>query len=292
MAAMEEVAIIGSGIMGAGIAQVMSTAGLRVLMYDISDDFLSKAMGDVKGSLGRMVKKKSLSQSDADAILGRIKTIAGSDYSALSGADLILEVVPEQIAIKEKVWKALCAVAKPTAVLATNTSSISITKINGLIPAEMQPRFAGFHFFNPVPVMKLVEVIRGLQTSDATVETLMQLGKRIGKTPVPCLDSPGFVCNRILVPMINEAIFAVFEGVATPADIDQVMKLGANHPMGPLALADMIGLDTILSVMEVMHREFGDPKYRACPLLRKMVDAKHLGRKTGKGFYDYKQSKL
>jgi len=292
ISAMEEVAIIGSGIMGAGIAQVMSAAGMRVLMYDISDEFLAKAMGEVKGSLERMVKKKSVSQSDADGILNRIKTIAGSDYSALSNADLVLEVVPEQMPIKEKVWKALCAKAKPTAVLASNTSSISITKINGLIPSERQPHFAGFHFFNPVPVMKLVEVIRGLQTSDATVEKLMQLGKRIGKTPVPCLDSPGFVCNRILVPMINEAIFAVFEGVATPADIDQVMKLGANHPMGPLALADMIGLDTILSVMEVMHREFGDDKYRACPLLRKMVDAKHLGRKTGKGFYDYKKSKL
>jgi len=289
---MEEVAIIGSGIMGAGIAQVMSTAGIRVLMYDMNDEILAKAMGEVKGSLDRMVKKKSVSQGDADGILGRIRTIAGSDYSGLKNADLVLEVVPERMEIKEKVWGALCAAAKPTAVLASNTSSISITKINGILPAERQEHFAGFHFFNPVPVMKLVEVIRGLQTSDATVEKLTQLTKRIGKTPVPCTDSPGFVCNRILVPMINEAIFTVFEGVATPADIDSVMKLGANHPMGPLALADMIGLDTILSVCEVLHREFGDDKYRPCPLLRKMVDAKHLGRKTGRGFYDYRKSKL
>lgn len=289
---MEEVAIIGSGIMGAGIAQVMSIAGIRVLMYDMNDEILAKAMNEVKGSLDRMVKKKSVSQGDADGILGRIRTIAGSDYSGLKGADLILEVVPERMEIKEKVWGALCAAAKPTAVLASNTSSISITKINGILPAERQEHFAGFHFFNPVPVMKLVEVIRGLQTSDATVEKLTQLTKRIGKTPVPCTDSPGFVCNRILVPMINEAIFTVFEGVATPADIDSVMKLGANHPMGPLALADMIGLDTILSVCEVLHREFGDDKYRPCPLLRKMVDAKHLGRKTGCGFYDYRKSKL
>jgi len=292
MAAMEEVAIIGSGIMGAGIAQVMSTAGIRVLMYDMNDEILAKAMGEVKGSLDRMVKKKSVSQGDADGILGRIRTIAGSDYSGLKNADLVLEVVPERMEIKEKVWGALCAAAKPTAVLASNTSSISITKINGILPAERQEHFAGFHFFNPVPVMKLVEVIRGLQTSDATVEKLTQLTKRIGKTPVPCTDSPGFVCNRILVPMINEAIFTVLEGVATPADIDSVMKLGANHPMGPLALADMIGLDTILSVCEVLHREFGDDKYRPCPLLRKMVDAKHLGRKTGRGFYDYRKSKL
>lgn len=292
MAAMEEVAIIGSGIMGAGIAQVMSTAGIRVLLYDMNDEILAKAMAEVKGSLDRMVKKKSVSQGDADGILGRIRAIAGSDYSGLKGADLVLEVVPERMEIKEKVWGSLCAAAKPTAVLASNTSSISITKINGILPAERQEHFAGFHFFNPVPVMKLVEVIRGLQTSDATVEKLTQLAKRIGKTPVPCTDSPGFVCNRILVPMINEAIFTVFEGVATPADIDSVMKLGANHPMGPLALADMIGLDTILSVCEVLHREFGDDKYRPCPLLRKMVDAKHLGRKTGRGFYDYRKSKL
>jgi len=292
MAAMQEVAIVGSGIMGGGIAQVMASAGLDVLLYDVSDNLLAKSMADIKGSLGRMVKKKSLSQADADATLARVKTFAGSDYKGLANADLIIEVVPEKFEIKEKVWKALCAAAKPSAVLASNTSSISITKICGVLPAERQENFAGFHFFNPVPLMKLVEVIRGLQTSEATMEKLVQLGKKIGKTPVPCIDAPGFVCNRILVPMINEAIFAVFEGVATPPDIDQVMKLGANHPMGPLALADMIGLDTILSVLEVMHRETGDQKYRPCPLLRKMVDAKHLGRKSGRGFHDYRKSKM
>lgn len=290
---MDEIAIVGSGIMGGGIAQVMAAAGMRVLLYDVSDALLDKSMAEIKGNLARDVKKKAKSQADADAILGKIKCIASTkDYSALAGSDLVLEVVPEKIEIKEAVWKGLCAAAKKTAVLATNTSSISITKICGLLPPERQENFAGFHFFNPVPVMKLVEVIKGLQTSDATIEKLIQLGKKIGKTPVPCIDSPGFVCNRILIPMVNEAIFTVFEGVATPADIDQVMKLGANHPMGPLALADLVGLDTVLSVCEVMHREFGDDKYRPCPLLRKMVDAKHLGRKSGKGFYDYKASKL
>jgi 3-hydroxybutyryl-CoA dehydrogenase len=289
---MEEVAVVGSGIMGGGIAQVMAAAGVRVLLYDVSEELLAKAMLDMKGSLERMVKKNNISQGEAENIFNRVKTVAGSDYKDLANSDLVLEVVPERIEIKQKVWTALCAVAKPSAVLASNTSSISITKINGLLPVERQEHFAGFHFFNPVPMMKLVEVIRGLQTSDSTMEKLIQLAKKIGKTPVPCIDSPGFVCNRILIPMVNEAIFTVFEGVATPADIDQVMKLGANHPMGPLALADMIGLDTILSVCEVMHREFGDDKYRPCPLLRKMVDAKHLGRKTGRGFYDYKTSKL
>jgi len=286
---MEEVAVLGSGIMGAGIAQTMAAAGIRVLLVDVSEQFLTKAMKDISGSLNRMVKKKSLSEEDARQIVGRIQTVstAGNDYSKLSQADLILEVVPEKIEIKEKVLVAAAACAKSSAIIASNTSSISITKCASLVPAERAAKFAGLHFFNPVPLMKLVEVIRGLQTSDETVEALTALCKKIGKVPVPCIDSPGFVCNRILVPMINEAIFAVFEGVATPADIDSVMKLGANHPMGPLSLADMIGLDTILSVMEVLHREFGDDKYRPCPLLRKMVDAKQLGRKTGKGFFNY-----
>jgi len=249
-------------------------------------------MKDIESSLQRMVKKKSISEADAQAVLGRIKTFSGSDYAPLANADFILEVVPEKIEIKQSIFNSVCAVAKKSALIASNTSSISITKLAACVPTERQEHFAGLHFFNPVPVMKLVEVIQGLQTSTATLERLIQFTKQIGKTPVPCLDSPGFVCNRILVPMINEAAFVVFENVATPADIDQVIKLGANHPMGPLALADMIGLDTILSVMEVLHREFGDDKYRPCPLFRKMVDAKYLGRKTGRGFYDYSKSKL
>lgn len=292
MTSIKEVAILGSGIMGGGIAQTFAAAGVNVILFDVSDDLLQKSMKDIEGSLQRMVKKNTISDNDAKGMLGRIKLVAGSDYSALASSDMVLEVVPERMEIKQAVLGAVCKVAKASAIIATNTSSMSITKLAALVPEERQEQFAGLHFFNPVPVMKLVEVIRGLQTSDATVDKLMQLTKHIGKTPVPCLDSPGFVCNRILVPMINEAIYAVFEGVAAPADIDQVMKLGANHPMGPLALADMIGLDTILSVMEVLHSQFGEDKYRPCPLLRKMVDAKHLGRKTGKGFYDYKKSKL
>lgn len=291
MAAIQEAAVLGSGIMGGGIAQTMAAAGVHVRLFDVSDELLSKSMQDIKGSLQRQVKKKSISEEEMGKILARIVPTTG-DYSQLSNADLILEVVPERVELKEKVFAAVCKSAKPSAIIATNTSSISVTKIAGLIPVERQAKFAGLHFFNPVPVMKLVEVIRGLQTNDETIEQLIEFSKRLGKTPVPCIDAPGFVCNRILVPMINEAAFAVFEGVAKPADIDQVMKLGANHPMGPLALADMIGLDTILSVMEVLHREFGDDKYRACPLIRKLVDAKRLGRKTGRGFYEYPASKL
>jgi len=292
MASIQEVAVLGSGIMGGGIAQTMAVAGLRVVMFDVSADLLNKSLKDVKSSLQRTVKKKVMTDADATAALDRIATVVGSDYSKLANADLIVEVVPERFELKERVLHAVCVSAKPSAIIASNTSSISITKLAACVPEERQERFAGLHFFNPVPVMKLIEVIRAVQTSDATIDALIELSKKLGKTPVPCIDSPGFVCNRILVPMINEAAYAVFEGVAKPAGIDQVMKLGANHPMGPLTLADMIGLDTILSVMEVLHREFGEDKYRPCPLIRKMVAAKRLGRKTGEGFFSYRTSKL
>lgn len=284
---MDEVAVVGSGIMGNGIAQTMAAAGLRVQLFDLTEELLGKALKDIEGSLNRMVKKGDLTAQAAQETLGRIKPSLSTDFSPVATADIVLEVVPEKFEIKSTVLQAICAKAKPNAVIASNTSSISITKMGGVIPAERSPNFAGMHFFNPVPVMKLVEVIKGLKTSDETIAKLTELGKKIGKTPVPCIDSPGFMVNRILVPQINEAIFAVHEGVAKPADIDQGMKLGANHPMGPLQLADLIGLDTILSVLEVMHHELGEDKYRPCPLLRKMVDAKQLGRKTGQGFFSY-----
>eukprot|EP00747_Dinoflagellata_sp_TGD_P181909 gnl/TRDRNA2_/TRDRNA2_35914_c0_seq1.p1 gnl/TRDRNA2_/TRDRNA2_35914_c0~~gnl/TRDRNA2_/TRDRNA2_35914_c0_seq1.p1 ORF type:complete len:311 (-),score=84.18 gnl/TRDRNA2_/TRDRNA2_35914_c0_seq1:104-913(-) len=269
----------------------MAAAGLRVILVDISDEILAKAMAGIKESLDRMASKKTITADAARDTLARIKPVTG-DYTQLKNTDLILEAVPEKLELKQKVFMEVCKNAKPSAIIASNTSSISMTKLAAMVPMERRDKFAGLHFFNPVPVMKLVEVIKGLETSDATAEKLMQLCKVIGKTAVPCIDSPGFVCNRILVPMVNEAIFAVFEGVAKPAEIDSVMKLGANHPMGPLQLADMIGLDTILSVTEVLHREFGEDKYRPCPLLRKMVDAGRLGRKTGRGFYDYGKAKL
>jgi 3-hydroxybutyryl-CoA dehydrogenase len=291
MSSINEVAVIGSGIMGNGIAQTFAASGFQVKLFDLNEEILGRAMKEISGSLGRLVKKKTLTEDGAKEVLGRISTVAGGDYAELSSSDLLIDVVPEKLEIKEAVLKKAAAKAKASAIITSNTSSISITKLAAFVPKEQQERFAGLHFFNPVPVMKLVEVIRGLQTSDATNEALLSVCKRINKTGVPCIDAPGFVCNRVLVPMINEAIFAVFEGVAKPAEVDQVLKLGANHPMGPLSLADMIGLDTILSVMEVMHKEMGDDKYRPCPLLRQKVYAGHLGRKTGKGFFDY-SSKL
>jgi len=287
-----QVGIIGAGILGAGIAQVMAAAGMDVLLIDISEAVLAKGIKEVSSSLGRLVKKGKLPEEEMKATMARIKPTI--DYQDLKDADLVVEVVSEKIELKQKILGLVHKVAKPDAIIASNTSSISITKLAAIAGEGRASNFVGMHFFNPVPVMKLVEVIRGLQTSDHAFEAVQAcVGKLKGKQAVPCVDSPGFVCNRILVPMVNEAAFALFESVATPADIDRVMKLGANHPMGPLRLADMIGLDTILSVTEVLYTEFGDPKYRPCPLIRKMVDAGHLGQKTGRGFYDYSQkSKL
>lgn len=277
--------------MGGGISQVLASAGIKVLLYDISEELLRGSIGAVQQSLARLVKKSKLSSQEAADTLSRIEGQVDPTYAAAATADIIIEVVPERIEIKTAVLKAIDAVAKPEAIIASNTSSISITKLAGLVSPARAGNVVGLHFFNPVPVMKLVEVITGLSTTEATADRMVALCGVIGKTAVRCLDSPGFVCNRLLCPMINEAAFAVFEGVAEPAAVDQVMQLGANHPMGPLRLADMIGIDTILSVMEVLHHELGDPKYRPCPLLRKMVDGNRLGRKTGRGFYAY-DSKL
>jgi 3-hydroxybutyryl-CoA dehydrogenase len=290
----ELVAVIGAGQMGLGVAQVLACSGVSVLLFDVSVDVLDKGIASIEAGLARLASRKKMTEKAAADAIALIDSVvsADGDYSRLADADLVIEAVPELMPLKEKVLSAIVAHAGPRAIIASNTSSISMTALAAVVPAERRPTFAGLHFFNPVPVMSLVEVIKGLETSDRTVSALLELCTRMGKQGVECLDSPGFVVNRLLVPMLNEAIFAVFEGVASPSDIDRCMKLGANHPMGPLALCDMIGLDTILSVMEVLHREFGDDKYRACPLLRKMVAAGRLGRKAGRGFYDYSGAKL
>jgi len=275
--------VIGAGTMGNGIAQVAARAGFDVVMRDVSDDFLARGMTAIDKSLQRDVDKERLSGTEKQAIVGRIRTT--TDLSSLSDAFIVVEAVTEDVAVKTEVFRALDQITKADAILASNTSSISITKLGA---ATRKPdKVIGMHFMNPVPVMKLVEVIRGAATSDATYEKVRELSEKLGKTPLECQDYPGFISNRVLMPMINEAIFALHEGVATRESIDGIMKMGMNHPMGPLTLADFIGLDVCLAIMNVLHEGFGDSKYRPCPLLKRYVDAGWLGRKTGRGFYEY-----
>ena len=277
------VGVIGAGTMGNGIAQACAVAGVDVVMVDISEAAVQKGLATVASSLDRLIKKEKITSADKEAALARIRT--STRYDDLKSAQLIIEAATENYELKLKILKQVDAVAGAEVLIASNTSSISITK---LAAATSRPdHFIGMHFFNPVPLMALVELIRGLQTSDATHDAVKALALRLGKSPITVKNAPGFVVNRILVPMINEAFFVLAEGLATPEDIDAGMKLGCNQPIGPLALADMIGLDVCLAVMEVYLQEFGDSKYRACPLLKELVAAGHLGRKTGRGVYGY-----
>ncbi len=281
--AIQTVGIIGAGTMGNGIAQACAVSGIDVVMVDISEAAVQKGVATVSGSLDRLIKKEKLTEAEKTAALARIKT--STDYAALKGAQLVIEAATENYELKVKILKQLDALLDADVIVATNTSSISITQLAAV--TGRADKFIGMHFFNPVPMMALVEIIVGLQTSDETHATVKELSERLGKSPITVKNAPGFVVNRILVPMINEAFFVLAEGLASAEDIDAGMKLGCNQPIGPLALADMIGLDVCLAVMEVYLKEFGDSKYRPCPLLKEMVAAARLGRKTGRGVYSY-----
>jgi 3-hydroxybutyryl-CoA dehydrogenase len=279
----QTVGIVGAGTMGNGIAQVAAVAGFEVVLIDVTDAALAKGVATLTGSLERLVSKDKLDAATRDAALGRIET--STDYGRLAAADIVIEAATENVDLKHRILKQVEEAARADAIIASNTSSISITALAATLATP--ERFIGMHFFNPVPLLQLVEVIRGVQTSDATAAAVRELTEKLGKSPIGVRNAPGFVVNRILVPMINEAFFVLYEGVASAEEIDAGMKLGANHPIGPLALADLIGLDVCLSVMDVFLKDFGDSKYRACPLLREFVSAGRLGRKTKHGVYRY-----